>query len=111
MTIVNEMLGGTLVFRLVGRLDSTNARDFEQQLLAALDDGADRVVIDLSALEYISSAGLRVVLLAGKHLGERGGRLALSSVRPSVNEVFRISGFLGLFAFYATADDAVAALD
>jgi stage II sporulation protein AA (anti-sigma F factor antagonist) len=96
----------TLAVHLSGRLDGTNAADAEQALLARIQDGPNHVILDMSALEYISSAGLRVVLLAAKHLRKTGGTLSLCGMREHIREVFEVSGFLSLFA---VSDDLAAA--
>ncbi|MNL88983.1 putative anti-sigma factor antagonist BtrV [compost metagenome] len=67
-----------------------------------------RLVFDLSSLDYISSAGLRVILLAGKRLRASKGKLVLVGLQTMVREVFDMSGFLSLFAITATLDEGVA---
>ena len=68
------------------------------------------MVLDLARLDYISSAGLRVVLLLAKKLKQAGGALALCDIQPSVREVFEISGFLAILTVCDTRAQAVAAL-
>jgi anti-anti-sigma factor len=75
------------------RLDSGNAAAFEQDVLAAIAGGATNVLMDFSGLSYISSAGLRVVLLTAKKTKAVGGKLALCSLNDSIREVFVVSGF------------------
>lgn len=93
----------------VGRLDSLSCREFEARLLAALDQSG-AVVVDCAALDYVSSAGLRVLLVAAKRSRSGGGRLALAALRDNVREVFDISGFSAIFAIHPTVVAAVAAL-
>lgn len=76
---------------LVGRLDTVTAPELENTL-ADLLPGIDHLVLDLTDLEYISSAGLRVILKTYKTLASKGG-LKLTGVRESVQEVFDITGF------------------
>lgn len=76
---------------LVGRLDTVTAPELEKTLSDLLP-GIDHLVLDLTDLEYISSAGLRVILKTYKALAEKGG-LKLTGVRESVQEVFDITGF------------------
>ena len=94
MEIAHERDGEVVVVRLSGRLDSSTAKPAEDGLAAAIA-GIDepRVVIDLTGLGYISSAGLRVLLLTDKRIKSAGGRLALCGLGASVREVFSISGF------------------
>jgi anti-anti-sigma factor len=110
MDIHEQMQGNALVLEPVGRLDSLTCREFEARLLAALNaNGA--VVVDCAELEYISSAGLRVLLVAAKQNRTTGGRMALAALRDSLREVFDISGFSAIFAIHPTVAAAVASLD
>ncbi len=110
MSIEQENRGDVLVLRLAGRLDSSNAPELERVLLDKLATGTNRLVFDLSALDYVSSAGLRVVLLAGKKLRGSRGQLALAGVRDMVREVLDMSGFLALFVVTATVEEAIAGM-
>ena len=106
---------GTLqVLRLSGRLDSAGSPELERSLRDALAGGrlVTGLVVDLSALDFISSAGLRVLLLAAKQLraATPPGRLVMAGVRGNVREVFEMSGFLTLFPAADSVDDAVAQL-
>ena len=82
----------TLIARAEGRIDSTNARDFEDAMTAVIDESDRAVIIDCENLAYISSAGLRSLLI-GKVLWNRDAKLALCSLSASIREVFEISGF------------------
>lgn len=93
-----------------GRLDSNTSKAFEDQLLPVVEGGPARVVVDLSGLQYVSSAGLRVFLLAAKRAKASGGRLALAGMSDQIREVFDISGFSAIFAIYRTREEAVAGL-
>lgn len=95
-----------LAVHLSGRLDGTNAAEAEQALLDRVQEGPKHVILDMTDLEYISSAGLRVVLLAAKHLRKTDGTLALCGMPGHIREVFEVSGFLSLFA---VSDDLTAA--
>ena len=110
MDIQEQRQGDVMILQPVGRLDSLNCRGFETRLLAALDE-SKTVVVDCAALDYISSAGLRVLLVAAKHNRTSGGRLALAALRENVREVFEISGFSAIFALHPTVAAAVATFD
>lgn len=96
-----RLVGMVQVLGLQGRLDGANAPELERSLLGALasSQGQTRLLVDLSALDFISSAGLRVLLLAAKQLRAASppGRLLMAGVRGNVREVFEMSGFLTLF--------------
>jgi anti-anti-sigma factor len=98
---------GILVLRPIGRLDSASSPELEQVVVGHLDKGVKRLIFDFSELDYISSAGLRVILMAGKKLRGTGGKLGLAGMKNMVREVFEMSGFLALFSVGATLDDAL----
>lgn len=79
----------------------------EREILAEIDSGARRFVIDLSQLDYISSSGLRVILLAAKRLNSTAGKLVLCCLTDNVRQVFELAGFLSLFRFYGSRDEAI----
>lgn len=87
---------GAKVFNLIGRLDSNSAGEAEQTVLEAVNGGASRLVFDFQDLDYISSAGLRVILVAAKRMKANGGKLALCGMQEHVAEVFEMSGFLAI---------------
>jgi len=94
--------------RLSGRLDGTTTQTVEQAFLQAIEGGATRFVFDMGGLEYVSSAGLRVMLLAAKKTRAAGGKIALFALSDSVREVFEISGFHTIFALFGDEREASA---
>ena len=109
MEINVERENETMVARVAGRVDSTNAREFEQALNASISDDR-KVIVDLGELSYISSSGLRVILLFAKMLQRRDAKLALCSLSESIREVFEISGFDKIILIHASQTEARAAL-
>ena len=101
---------GVLVFALKGRLDSSNAGELEKGLGDLFTQSGQKAVVDMEKLDYISSAGLRVVLMLAKRARQTGGRVLLSCLAPSVREVFEISGFLKIVEVTSTTEAAVTAL-
>lgn len=97
----------TRLVELVGRLDSNSSGDFEKSLPTLFDRPGTKVVFDMTQLNYISSAGLRVVLMSAKRAKAAQGRLLLCGLQPHVKEVFEISGFLKLLEI---ADERLSAL-
>lgn len=108
MNLEQEHRDDILILRPVGRLDSSSSPELERVLSEQLAAGTQRLVFDFSALDYISSAGLRVVLLAGKKLRVSRGKLALVGLQDMVREVFDMSGFLALFTVTTTLDEGLA---
>ena len=91
MTITKKLNGNTLTVELEGRLDTTTAPELESELKSSLDSITD-LVLDFSKLDYISSAGLRVLLTA--HKAMRGkGTMKVTHVNEVVREVFEVTGF------------------
>jgi anti-anti-sigma factor len=97
MTITTEFKGSELVIALSGRLDTATSPQLELTLRESLE-GISRLIFDFTDLDYISSAGLRVILAAQKAMNKQG-TLALRGVKPAVMEVFEITGFAGILTF------------
>ena len=91
MTITRKQNGGTLEIALEGRLDTMTAPELEAELNKSLA-GAETLIIDFSKLDYISSAGLRVLLSAHKVMTSKGG-MKVTNVNEIVREVFEVTGF------------------
>lgn len=109
MQITTEQVDTTLVVIPAGRLDSNNATSFEKTVTDYVRNGERRIVIDLSQIDYISSAGLRVVLMLVKQLKGSNGSLVLCGMKPSIKEVFDISGFSKILQIRGTRAEALAA--
>lgn len=109
MTIVLERVGDVVVVAPIGRIDSTTSGDLDTRLLALDAEGRRRIVVDFAGVEYISSAGLRVMLTLAKRAKDKAGRVALCSLDQSVRQVFDLAGFTALFSIAATRDEAIAA--
>ncbi|MCK9515528.1 MAG: STAS domain-containing protein [Ottowia sp.] len=108
MPITTETTAAATIVPLQGQINSTNANGLEAEVLTLLDGGVKNLVLDFSALDYISSAGLRMVLVVAKRLKQEGGQLVLCAMQPHVREVFDISGFLAILNVEATRADALA---
>lgn len=108
MNVSIEERGEIRILRIEGRLDGTTMQELESRFLALAESGCARFVFDLTDLIYISSAGLRVMLLAVKKTKAAGGKLALHGLNDNVNEIFRISGFSTIFSLFGTAEEALA---
>lgn len=91
MTINKNLEGNTLTIALEGRLDTTTAPELEKELKSSLD-GVKELVFDFTKLDYISSAGLRVLLSAQKLMSKQGG-MKVTHVNEMVMEVFEVTGF------------------
>lgn len=107
MHIEDRVESGSLILRVSGRLDSTTAPRFEERLLAAIRGGETRIAINFEALDYISSAGLRVLLKAARELKALNGGLALCCMRDYIREVFDLSGFVAIIPVTTTEGEAL----
>lgn len=108
--MTEERESGVLIYVLGGRLDSNTAKTLEAKLKEELDGGCRAMLIDMGGLDYISSAGLRVVLLAAKRLRAAEGRFGLSRLKGEIRQVFEISGLLRILSVYEDRDAAMKAL-
>ena len=91
ISCINEE--NTSLISVVGRIDATTSADFESQCFELVNDANKNVALDLTALDYISSAGLRSILKLAKICKEKKLKLALFGLQKAVAEVFKISGF------------------
>jgi anti-anti-sigma factor len=95
------------VIAVRGRVDAVTAPQFEKHLSGLIEAGELLLLIDLSDLEYISSAGLRTILATAKRLKAIQGELLFVGLHGPVEEVFKISGFHTIFKVYETTTDAL----
>ena len=102
----NKEGNGTVV-QLQGKVDATSAPSVEQALVGVIDQGEKRLVLDCAGLDFISSAGLRSLLLAVKKMKAAGGGISMAALQPNVKEVFDISGFSALFTIHGSRADAL----
>lgn len=109
MEIIEKEENGVYVFKLVGRLDSNTSPGFEEKVSMAIQNDSKNMVMDFESLDYISSAGLRVILKTTKDLKRIDGKIVLCSMQDYVREVFEISGFDALLPIVPTMDDALSA--
>jgi anti-anti-sigma factor len=110
MEISRERDGDVVIARLSGRLDSSAAPEAEEGLLVALGGVPPRVAIDMTGLSYISSAGLRVLLVMAKKIQQQHGQVVLFGLAPNVREVFTVSGFDTIFSIAGDRGAALAAV-
>ena len=92
MLTINKMIeNGNALFSLSGRLDTTTAPELEQEIKSALD-GVSELVMDMKELDYISSAGLRVLLSAQKIMNKQGS-MTIRGANDTIMEIFEVTGF------------------
>ena len=107
MEIIEEKHEAISIFKLNGRLDSNTSQGFEKKIFDAISDGSKNMIVDFKDLDYISSAGLRVILKATKALNREEGKIMLCSMQDYVKEVFEIAGFDSFLPIVGTMDEAL----
>ena len=107
MEITEERRGDVLILRVIGKLDASTSKSLEDKVLALITARQENLVVDLSQLDYISSAGLRVFLLAAKRMEGTKGKMILCSLKEAVREVFDIAGFSSFFTLAASSEEAI----
>ena len=111
MEINSERVGNTLiVMSSENRVDGTNARDFQVGLEAAIEETDRAVIFDAETLTYISSAGLRAILLVVKSIDRQGGKFAVCSLSDPIREIFSISGFDNIIQIEPSRNEALNAV-
>jgi len=110
MNITRREKYGILTLELEGRVDSIGAGELEIVLNDLLDQGHFRIVLDMTGVQYINSAGLRTLADAVTRARSRDGDLRLVALAPKVARVFKIIGFDRFFDEYATTEDAYVGL-
>lgn len=95
------------IFSLKGRLDSNTSPQLEEKIASLIETGARKMIINFKDLEYISSAGLRVILKTTKDLKRNDGRILLCAMQDYVREVFEIAGFDTFLPIVPSIDEAL----
>lgn len=108
MQISEDKNGDVLTVGLKGRLDAATSKTVEEFLLKKIDAGEKRLVLDLSGLDYISSVGLRVFMMAAKRLKVVQGKIVVCALSAPIKQVFEIAGFTNLFPMFDTREAAAA---
>jgi len=108
MNIASRDEGGITIVGFEGKLDTGTSPDAESHLKQVLDDGAQKVLVDFGKLDFISSAGLRVLLATAKRLETGGGQLRICGLNEVVYEIFEISGFSTILSVFDSEQDALA---
>jgi anti-sigma B factor antagonist len=110
MDISEDRKAGSVILALSGKLDATTAKTLEEKILGVINSGAQRLVLDLSQLEYVSSSGLRVFLLAAKRLQGINGKIVFCGRQDHIRQVFDLAGFSSILSIYGSRDEAIKSL-
>ena len=107
MEIIETKEKDISIFKLNGCLDSNTSPNLEKRLAGAMENGAINMIIDFEDLDYISSAGLRIILKTTKDIKGSEGSIMLCTMQDSVKEVFEIAGFDCFLSIVPSLDDAL----
>jgi anti-sigma B factor antagonist len=92
LEVRHEAAGGVALCRIAGKIDAVSGPSLQAAAASAIDAGNPRIIFDMREVAYISSAGLRVIVLTAKHAKAANGGLAVFGLQPAISEVFEITG-------------------
>ena len=107
MEITSQDVDGVTVFDIDGKIDTGTSPDAQRAIDARIAEGASKILVDLSKVDFVSSTGLRVFLVTAKRLNGSGGALHLCGLNEVVAEIFEISGFDTILDVYSSRDEAL----
>ena len=107
MNISTTTIDAVTVVRLQGNLDTSTAPHAQTSLNELVDGGASKILVNLGEVDFVSSAGLRILLATAKKLRGSNGELRVSNLNETVNEVFEISGFSTILSVFPTEAEAL----
>ena len=96
-----------MIIGITGRLDTTNYSMLEKKLMELIDNQHDKILVECSKMDYISSSGLRILLMGLKKVTLMKGKFALCGLQENIHEIFEISGFTSIFEIHPTREDAL----
>ena len=108
MNVVTSEKNGVVVLHVEGSMDATTVTQFDAEWKKVLEDGSKKVAIEMSGLEYISSAGLRGILMLAKMGNIKGASLAFVGMQAMVADMFKLSGFDSILKTYPDLDSVIA---
>lgn len=106
-----KSIGDSVVLEAIGNVNSNNSKQFSKQMTHILADGCAHLIIDLSALSFMTSAGFRALLIAGRTANDTKTRFSLCGMNAKMYQLFELGGFLDLFPIHADLESALAAVE
>jgi anti-sigma B factor antagonist len=107
MKLETQTTGAVSVVHCDGKLDTNTSIEAQEYLDKLIEGGASKILIDLGKVDFVSSAGLRILLASAKRLGGSGGSLRVCSLNETVGEVFEISGFSTILNVFGSEEEAL----
>jgi anti-sigma B factor antagonist len=111
MEITETKHGKAIVLAVKGRLDTVSSNALQERWLGLIQQGSRWFVLDGSELVYVSSSGLRILLVASKLLNNAPGGITVCGLRPGIQQIFDVTGFANMFPITASLDEALRELD
>lgn len=109
MEITENKMDNCTVVGISGRLDTTNYSILEKRLMDMIANQQDRIIVECSNMDYVSSSGLRILLMALKKITQLKGKFMLCGLQDNIREIFEISGFTNIFEIHPNQEDALKA--
>jgi anti-anti-sigma factor len=107
MEINEQKTERCVIIGITGRLDTTNYNLLEKKLMELIEGNNNKILVDCSKMDYISSSGLRILLMGLKKITLLKGKFVLCGLQENIHEIFEISGFTSIFEIYPSQEDAV----
>lgn len=107
MKIKKEKNADFIVLKINGRVDTIHSTVLEKEVNQLFENGEKNLIFECGGMNYISSSGLRVFLVAQKKAISVSGKLLLCNMQPAIQDIFRISGFSNLFRIFETQEEAL----
>ena len=107
MEITEKNTEKCMIMVIQGRLDTITSTVFEKRITELMDQQFTRILVNCSQMDYISSSGLRILLLALKRIAIAGGKFVICGLQENIREIFAISGFNTIFEIYPGEEEAL----
>ena len=107
MELNEQKTSQCVILGITGRHDTTNYNVLEKKLLELIDDHNEKILVECSKMDYVSSSGLRILLMALKKITMVKGKFVLCGLQENIREIFEISGFTNIFEIYGTQEEAL----
>ena len=107
MEINDTKTDSCTIIGINGRLDTTNYGVLEKKLKELIDIKNNKILVDCAKMDYVSSSGLRILLMTLKSISQTKGKFVLCNLQENIKEIFEISGFNSIFEIYPTQDEAL----
>jgi anti-anti-sigma factor len=107
MELSSKQIESVKVVSIQGSVDALTAGEVQRYLEALISKGEGKLIVDLKGVDFMSSAGLRVIMAASKNVRRKGGDLRLAAAQPAIEKMLKISGFTSLLESFSNVDAAV----